>query len=74
MTSLSKRPTPKRLVTYAISLLVLRGLWYAFRPEKLFTSTHVDEAPLKLCKINRHQFIRADSSMKSTKPAGERLF
>ena len=45
MTSLSKRPTPKRLVTYAISLLVLGGLWYAFRPEKLFTSTHVDEAP-----------------------------
>src|SRR6202012_224336 len=45
MTSLSKRPTPKRLVTYAISLLVLGGFWYLFRPEKLFTSTHVNEAP-----------------------------
>ena len=45
MTLVSKRLTPKRLVAYAIALLVLGGLWYIFRPEKLFTSTHVDEAP-----------------------------
>jgi hypothetical protein len=45
MTSDSKHLTPKRIVTYAVVLLILIGLWYAFRPEKLFTSTHVNEAP-----------------------------
>jgi hypothetical protein len=45
MTLVSRRPTPKRLVMYAIALLALGGLWYAFRPEKLFTSTQVNEAP-----------------------------
>jgi Electron transfer DM13 len=45
MTSESKHLTTKRIVTYAVALLVLAGLWYAFRPEKLFTSTHVNEAP-----------------------------
>jgi hypothetical protein len=34
-----------RIISYVIALLVIAGLWYAFRPEKLFTSTHVNEPP-----------------------------
>jgi hypothetical protein len=45
MTSESKNLTPTRIVMCAVAVLVLAGLWYAFRPEKLFTSTHVNEAP-----------------------------
>src|ERR1700733_12530465 len=45
MNSESKRLTPKRVAVYVVGLFVLVGLWYAFRPEKLFTSTHVNEAP-----------------------------
>ncbi len=37
--------TPKRVVFAALSLLVLLGLWLAFRPEKLFINKTVNEAP-----------------------------
>jgi hypothetical protein len=40
-----KRLSPKRIIAYTVALMVLLGLWYAFRPEKLFTSTHVNEPP-----------------------------
>jgi hypothetical protein len=45
MSSETKQLTPKRVVLYVVGLVVLVGLWYAFRPEKLFTSTRVNEAP-----------------------------
>jgi Electron transfer DM13 len=45
MTPETKHLTTKRIVMYGIALLVVVGLWYAFRPEKLFTTTHVNEAP-----------------------------
>ena len=35
----------RRIVGWALSLVTLFGLWYAFRPEKLFVNTRVDEAP-----------------------------
>jgi hypothetical protein len=37
--------TPKRVVLTAFVLLVLVGLWLAFRPEKLFINKTVNEAP-----------------------------
>jgi hypothetical protein len=37
--------TPKRVVVAALCLLVLVGLWLAFRPEKLFINKTVNEAP-----------------------------
>jgi hypothetical protein len=37
--------TPKRVVLAALCLLILVGLWLAFRPEKLFINKTVNEAP-----------------------------
>ena len=37
--------TPKRIVLAALGLLVLAGLWLAFRPEKLFINRTVNEPP-----------------------------
>lgn len=36
--------TPKRIALAAICLVVLAGLWFAFRPEKLFINKKVNEA------------------------------
>ena len=35
----------KRMVWLGLTVLVLLGLWYAFRPEKLFVNKRVDEPP-----------------------------
>ena len=43
--SILTNTTPKRVVFAALSLLVLVGLWFAFRPEKLFINKTVNEAP-----------------------------
>ena len=45
MGSESKHLRPKRIVLYVVGLVVLVGLWYAFRPAKLFTTRRVNEAP-----------------------------
>jgi hypothetical protein len=44
MPSSSRDPAQKRLVISAVALLVVIGLWYAFRPEKLFINKQVNEA------------------------------
>jgi Electron transfer DM13 len=41
----AKRVTSKRIALSVLGLLVLGGLWFAFRHEKLFTNKKVDEAP-----------------------------
>jgi hypothetical protein len=41
----SKRVPAKRIALMVLGLLVLGGLWFAFRPEKLFTNKKVNEAP-----------------------------
>jgi hypothetical protein len=43
--SILTNTTPKRVVFAALCLLVLLGLWLAFRPEKLFINKTVNEAP-----------------------------
>lgn len=40
----------KRVLLLATALVVLFGLWYVFRPEKLFINKRVDEAPPTLSK------------------------
>jgi hypothetical protein len=35
----------RRMVWSVVALIALFGLWYAFRPEKLFINKRVDEAP-----------------------------
>lgn len=40
----------KRVLLLAFALVVLFGLWYAFRPEKLFINKRVDEAAPTLSK------------------------
>jgi hypothetical protein len=35
----------KRIVWFAVALVAMLGLWYAFRPELLFINKKVDEAP-----------------------------
>ena len=40
----SKALTPKRAIGALIAILVVIGLWYAFRPEKLFINKRVNEA------------------------------
>ena len=37
--------TTKRTIFGVIGLLILAGLWFAFRPEKLFVNKKVNEAP-----------------------------
>jgi hypothetical protein len=37
--------TPKRIIVGAVGVLILAGLWFAFRPEKLFLNKKVNEAP-----------------------------
>jgi Electron transfer DM13 len=37
--------TTKRTILGVIGLLILAGLWFAFRPEKLFVNKKVNEAP-----------------------------
>lgn len=46
MTSSSTSAPPRRIVLSILGLLVLAGLWLAFRPEKLFINKTVNEAPL----------------------------
>lgn len=42
----------RRVVWSALALVVLFGLWYAFRPEKLFINKKVDEAlPATLARL-----------------------
>ena len=41
----TKSFSKRRTVGLAISLVTLFGLWYAFRPEKLFVNKRVDEPP-----------------------------
>ena len=42
----SSRFSPPKLVLWGlVALLVLVGLWYAFRPERLFVNKRVNEAP-----------------------------
>jgi hypothetical protein len=45
MTSSSTNATPKRIILGVVGLLILAGLWLAFRPEKLFINKKVNEAP-----------------------------
>jgi Electron transfer DM13 len=45
MTPSSANTRPRRIILAVIGLLVLAGLWYAFRPEKLFINKKVNEAP-----------------------------
>jgi hypothetical protein len=40
----SKAQTPKRVIGVIVAGLIVVGLWYAFRPEKLFTNHQVNEA------------------------------
>lgn len=44
MAGASNSATPKRFLLVAVCLIILAGLWYAFRPEKLFINKKVDEA------------------------------
>lgn len=49
MSSPSKWTSPKRLLISSVCLVILFGLWYAFRPEKLFVNKRVNEvAPAAL--------------------------
>ena len=45
MTSSSTTATPKRIALGVIGVVILAGLWFAFRPEKLFINKKVNEAP-----------------------------
>jgi hypothetical protein len=45
MTVSSRTLTPNRIAFGVVGILVLVGLWYAFRPEKLFINKKVNEAP-----------------------------
>jgi hypothetical protein len=46
------RFSKKRVVWSAVALVALFGLWYAFRPEKLFNNKRVDEAlPATLSRL-----------------------
>ncbi|MGB9418497.1 MAG: DM13 domain-containing protein [Acidobacteriaceae bacterium] len=40
----SKALTTKRVVVGIVAVMVIAGLWYAFRPEKLFINKQVNEA------------------------------
>jgi len=39
------RLSKRRVVWSVLTVLILLGLWYAFRPEKLFVNKRVDEPP-----------------------------
>jgi hypothetical protein len=46
------KPSERRVVWWGLTILVLLGLWYAFRPEKLFVNKKVDEAtPAALARL-----------------------
>lgn len=45
MSSESKHLTTKRIMVYVAGIVVLAGLWFVFRPEKLFTTRRVNDAP-----------------------------
>jgi hypothetical protein len=45
MMSSAANATPKRIILGVVGLLILAGLWFAFRPEKLFVNKKVSEAP-----------------------------
>ena len=38
-------PKRKKIILVVVGLVVFAALWYAFRPEKLFTNKRVDEPP-----------------------------
>ena len=44
MSSPSKWTSTKRLLIGSVCLVILFGLWYAFRPEKLFVNKRISEA------------------------------
>jgi hypothetical protein len=44
MPSLSSAVARKRAIRGVVAIIVLLGLWYAFRPEKLFINKQVNEA------------------------------
>jgi hypothetical protein len=44
MTSSSTNATPRRIALGVVGLLIIAGLWFAFRPEKLFINKKVNEA------------------------------
>jgi Electron transfer DM13 len=44
MSSPSSAMTRKRAIWGVVAIIVIFGLWYAFRPEKLFINKHVNEA------------------------------
>jgi hypothetical protein len=44
MPSSSNTQTPKRITLGIVAVLIALGLWYAFRPEKLFINKQVNEA------------------------------
>jgi hypothetical protein len=44
MNDVSRSVKPKYIVFGVLGFLLLAGLWYAFRPEKLFINKKVDEA------------------------------
>jgi Electron transfer DM13 len=41
----AKKASRKRIALGVLGFVVLAGLWFAFRPEKLFTNKRVNEAP-----------------------------
>jgi Electron transfer DM13 len=45
MLETSNRFPKRRIVLAVLALVLIFGLWYAFRPEKLFVNKKVDEAP-----------------------------
>ena len=45
MMSSAANLTPKRIFLGVVGLLILAGLWFAFRPEKLLVNKKVNEAP-----------------------------
>jgi hypothetical protein len=45
MMSSATNTTPRRTILGIFGLIILAGLWFAFRPEKLFVNKKVNEAP-----------------------------
>jgi hypothetical protein len=45
MPEAARKFSKRRMIGSALALIVLLGLWYAFRPERLFVNKKVDEPP-----------------------------
>jgi hypothetical protein len=47
----ANKHSKKRMVLYGLAVIVLLGLWYAFRPEKLFVNKRVAEPPPAMAQL-----------------------